>query len=259
MARIRTRAEWTLGIIFILLVALIWNFATILVQYIFEHMHFKEPFFVTYIANTLFVVYLPVWFTAERFRLFGVQPLPRRYSDEKSWCSFRFFNRREPSLLASAAVTPHSTFATTHPLPPERTESEDGIETKITPSDATSLQTNQPVLSHRQLARIGMCICPLWFIANVSYTYSLSLTTNTSSTIIATTSSLFTYIFGVVFSDESFTPEKLVSISFLWRVFKLVQITLPPFATLPFFSFQGGVKCEQINPLISRPINHFYF
>ena len=52
-------------------------------------------------------------------------------------------------------------------------------------------------LSHGQTARVSAFICPLWFLANWSYNASLSMTSVTSSTIIATTSSLFTFGFGV--------------------------------------------------------------
>ena len=51
---------WTLGLIFVVLVAVIWNFSTVLVQTIFGRFHFFRPVFLTYVANSLFVVLLPL-------------------------------------------------------------------------------------------------------------------------------------------------------------------------------------------------------
>ena len=55
-------------------------------------------------------------------------------------------------------------------------------------------------------------ICPLWFLANWSYNASLSMTSVTSSTIIATTSSLFTFGFGVLVGTEEYTSIKLLGV-----------------------------------------------
>ena len=51
--------------------------------------------------------------------------------------------------------------------------------------------------SHMQTMRVGLVMCPLWFAANLSYNASLSMTSITSSTIISTTSTLWTFLFAV--------------------------------------------------------------
>lgn len=53
--------NWILGVFFLVCVAFIWTFASVLVQYIFNDMGFKGPFFLTYIGTSLFAIQLPIW------------------------------------------------------------------------------------------------------------------------------------------------------------------------------------------------------
>ena len=63
LARAATKMRcsgWSLGVLLIVIVAFIWNAASVLVQYIFTDYTFFRPFFLTYLANSLFVVTLPL-------------------------------------------------------------------------------------------------------------------------------------------------------------------------------------------------------
>ena len=55
-------------------------------------------------------------------------------------------------------------------------------------------------------------IAPVWFLANWSYNASLAYTSITSSTVLASTGSLFTFIFAVCTKDEKFTCLKLAGV-----------------------------------------------
>jgi solute carrier family 35 protein F5 len=67
-------------------------------------------------------------------------------------------------------------------------------------------------LSHEQHIRIAVKIAPVWFLANWTYNLSLAYTSITSSTVLASTGSLFTFIFAVACGDESFTLPKLFGV-----------------------------------------------
>ena len=54
--------RWTLGVFFIVLVAVIWTLSSVLVQFVFNDLHFRSPFFVTWLATALFSVQLPLHF-----------------------------------------------------------------------------------------------------------------------------------------------------------------------------------------------------
>lgn len=60
--------------------------------------------------------------------------------------------------------------------------------------------------------RMRKQVAPLWFFAQLCFNYSLSATTVTSNTILASTSSLFTYALSCVLLREAFTAFKLTAI-----------------------------------------------
>jgi len=64
----------------------------------------------------------------------------------------------------------------------------------------------------KQVAKLGLIFCILWFIANYSYVISLQHTSVSSNTIISTTSGFFTLFIGVFFKIEEFTVGKLAAV-----------------------------------------------
>ena len=56
-------------------------------------------------------------------------------------------------------------------------------------------------------------IAPVWFISNYAYNASLRFTSITSSTVLASTGSLFTFLFALFFKDEHFSVEKLLGVA----------------------------------------------
>ncbi|KAL1514814.1 hypothetical protein AB1Y20_003899 [Prymnesium parvum] len=61
------RGSWRLGVVCILLVALIWNASSVLVQAIFTDANFARPYFLTWVANSLFLLALPLRSLCRRF------------------------------------------------------------------------------------------------------------------------------------------------------------------------------------------------
>lgn len=57
-----------------------------------------------------------------------------------------------------------------------------------------------------------MQVAPIWFAAQLTFNFSLSMTNITSNTILSSTSSLFTFGLSCVLLEEKFTKTKLVSI-----------------------------------------------
>ena len=65
------------------------------------------------------------------------------------------------------------------------------------------------ILGHYETFLISARIAPIWFIANYLYNLSLNYTSVTSSTVLASTSSLHTYIIAVLFNAQQFTFFRL--------------------------------------------------
>ncbi|KAH7476172.1 hypothetical protein PRIC1_000183 [Phytophthora ramorum] len=161
--RHRSTFDWLLGVAFLVIVALIWTFASVLVQYIFHNLSFQGPFFLTYVGISLFSVNLPLWYASQVL-------LPRA----KAW--FR------------------------------------GLTTNGKLSHAELLRRSGKQASYRQIFRISAIISPLWFIANFTYNESLNLTSVSSSTIVSSTSTVFTFLLSVVALKEPFVWLKLAGV-----------------------------------------------
>jgi solute carrier family 35 protein F5 len=59
--------QWVVGCIFLFFVAVIWNFSSVLIQYIFHDLSFEAPFFLTSFGMALFSVNMPIYFATKVF------------------------------------------------------------------------------------------------------------------------------------------------------------------------------------------------
>ena len=64
----------------------------------------------------------------------------------------------------------------------------------------------------RKAARAGLLVAPVWFAANVTYNYSMSMTSITSTTVISSSSAAFTLILSVVWIRERLTALKVLGV-----------------------------------------------
>jgi solute carrier family 35, member F5 len=179
--------SYGLGLLFIVLVTLIWSVASMVVQFLYTDANFGSPFLLTYIGSTLFVLFLPSRMIWER--------------------------RRRLCSLASSNSDDEGDV-----IPWETQDTYEQIPTSSLPDEGLSvqpaMQTKTVLLSHRQHFDIAMKIAPVWFISNFAYNASLKYTSITSSTVLASTGSLFTFLFAIVSKDEKFTLLKLLGVLF---------------------------------------------
>lgn len=78
--------------------------------------------------------------------------------------------------------------------------------------DALPTTTDQPPLTLSETAILSLEFCMLWFLANYFVAACLQYTTVASSTILTSTSSVFTLIFGAMFRVEKFTLRKFLGV-----------------------------------------------
>lgn len=70
----------------------------------------------------------------------------------------------------------------------------------------------KPPLTLPEIAKLSLEFCIIWFVANYFVAACLEYTTVASSTILTSTSSVFTLIFGAIFGVEKFTLRKLIAV-----------------------------------------------
>ncbi|KDO20525.1 hypothetical protein SPRG_14284 [Saprolegnia parasitica CBS 223.65] len=135
-----SHSRWVIGVSCVVVVAIIWTFASVLVQYVFHDLGFNKPFFLTYVANSLFAVNLPLYYGG------------------------KYLGYVVPSSRQASA---------------------------------------------RDTLVISAIVAPLWFLANFTYNISLNMTSVTSSTIISSTSAMFTFGLSIAYLGERFSYAKL--------------------------------------------------
>lgn len=219
--------RWTLGIIYIITVALIWIAASFVVQSVVDGG--VSPFLITYICNSLFVVYIPI---VEIGRLL-------ESSAWNLWPQFNKENKQDTQLQLKAAENAsllQDDMLNERQIPPiavkpeDNSNSEDGdIDEEplvrgfsVSPNENANL--DHPICLKKvdergrwtrlETAKISLLICPFWFLAQLTFNLSLKYTSVTSNTILSSTSSLFTFLVSLAILKEKFTWVKLFSVLF---------------------------------------------
>lgn len=204
--------RWCLGLIYIVAVAGIWIAASYIVQSVVDAG--VSPFLITYICNSLFVVYIPIVEAARYFEdSIGDFWTKLKFKDAESLQQAS--DLESVNLLQSGGheISVASDQAQTRP-------SED---TSV-PDTSFPAQTELGVVAcskgldakgrwtRARVAKVSMLISPFWFLAQLTFNLSLRYTTVTSNTILSSTSSLFTFLVALVFLGETFTWLKLISV-----------------------------------------------
>ncbi|KAL3346452.1 hypothetical protein AABB24_025075, partial [Solanum stoloniferum] len=178
--------RWVLGLIYIITVASIWIAASFVVQSVVDAG--VSPFLVTYLCNSLFIVYIPV--------IEIVRFLQDKYGTLLFWRNKK--ESKETILLDDNAETSRLVVA-------------DGCEQIIEQNVDMGLDAKGRWTRSR-VAKVRLLICPFWFLAQLTFNLSLKYTTVTSNTILSSSSSLFTFLVSLVFLGEVFTWVKLFSV-----------------------------------------------
>ena len=158
------------------------------VQFLYTDENFDSPFLLTYIGTTLFMVFLPSRLVWERRR--------------------RCCSSTSSGIDTDVEVIPWTNDDSYEHIPAQSATPEGGF--TIEPESRTKVK----LLSHRQHLCIAMKIAPVWFISNFAYNASLKYTSITSSTVLASTGSLFTFMFAIFSRDEVFSLVGFTGVMF---------------------------------------------
>jgi solute carrier family 35 protein F5 len=223
LATRQRRNQYILGLFFIVTVAIIWAASSVLIQFIYESdsFDFHSPFLVTYIGVSLFSLWLPVHKITTTACFFpsksnSVQyqhiPLHQLQAEEEEDDDAEYVCNNDPDEEQTSNGFP----VMLHP-----TNSTSTTTTTLAVVTSTSGTIVPPPSHNFELVRkwddmdhfrAACWIAPVWFIANWAYNASLAYTSVTSSTVLASTSSLFTFLFAVACKDEHFNYIKLAGI-----------------------------------------------
>uniref|UniRef100_A0A7C8Z8B8 EamA domain-containing protein n=1 Tax=Opuntia streptacantha TaxID=393608 RepID=A0A7C8Z8B8_OPUST len=198
--------NWTLGVIYIVAVAAIWIASSYVVQSVVDAG--ISPFLITYICNSLFVIYIPL---VEAGRLLedytGKLCFWQRKTDVRVQ---KLANLEQAILLEKSDLNEQSSRL----RPDIYSEQEDKI--FVDGGEVDEAPYNQLDAKGRwsrtRVAKVSLLICPFWFLAQLTFNLSLKYTTVTSNTILSTSSSLFTFLLSLAFLGEKFSWVKLIGV-----------------------------------------------
>jgi solute carrier family 35, member F5 len=211
------RPSYAIGLFFIACVTIIWSLASIVVQFLYTDEKFNSPFLLTYIGTTLFTLFLPTRLLWERLNC-GVLE-----NDIFPW-------KAETTYETIPAVMMEASFDKTLDRTIDRTidktldrgleheelfhnnNDDDDPMPDMTASSQPKVPSDYTLMSHQEHLMIALKIAPIWFIGNWAYNASLAYTSITSSTVLASTGSVFTFLFAVSWGDEQFTHLKLLGV-----------------------------------------------
>ncbi len=176
-------SSYALGLVFIVLVAVIWSFASVVVQYLYRDQKFDAPFLLTYIGTSLFVVQIPL------NRLYNHWLGQRANSDGSGEYD------SIPTSLEEAGID-QTTGVGCDNVEPIRSIEREGHWTE------------------RDHMIAAAKLSPFWFISNYAYNASLQHTSISSSTVLVNTGSLFTFLIALTMRDEKFSCWKLLGVLF---------------------------------------------
>ncbi|XP_047074905.1 uncharacterized vacuolar membrane protein YML018C-like [Lolium rigidum] len=205
--------RWCLGLIYIVAIAGIWIAASYIVQSVVDGG--VSPFLITYICNSLFVVYIPIVEFARYFE----------DSIDSMWAKLKGkdggANSKKPADLETVNLLQRSeqegnaaSSQSLTSLPEDNvgSEADSPVHAEVAVADCSKGVDAKGRWTRTRTARVSMLVCPFWFLAQLTFNLSLRYTTVTSNTILSSTSTLFTFLVALVFLGEMFTWLKLISV-----------------------------------------------
>ena len=195
-------------------------------QYIYEQSHFDAPFFLTYTCNSLFALYLP---------LVGGVDLARAAMARGPGLGVAAaldLGRSEDGGVGMAAAAAAAGGVGT----PLKLEISTNVQLRKDGSVAIYEQSPQRSPPHRRVdssdnsganappplppsqmtvlatLKASAVVCPIWFLANFTYNFSLRWTSISSNTILSSTSSIWTFVLSVLVLREDVTLSKIIGV-----------------------------------------------
>ena len=236
-------ARHTLGLLLLLVVVVLWTTCNFLASSIFADDTYAQPFFLTYLNTSAFMLAMVPLITRSFWDLYRRGLWHDRMSEIKGnyqrggWRAVTL----DPGISGHGSEDSHDLVKDLDGgddgasdegdgLLVSRTSSEHGRQHQAVISDLTEQKRTH--LALLPTAKLALGFCFLWFGANYFALACLEFTTVASTTILTSTSSIWTLMIGALTRTERFTWRKLLGV--LASLFGIALIsTLDSGATAP--------------------------
>ncbi|QIW94970.1 hypothetical protein AMS68_000488 [Peltaster fructicola] len=194
-----------IGLFLLLVTVFLWTASNFLASTIFADNSYSKPYFVTYLNSATFIIPLIPILAREIYK---------RPGEARQWPKEFFLLLRTRSTEPQEEAR-HNAYYVDTPTAVESQELllDDSQQLPARPKDyKTSIMSTKGRASVPETARLALEFSLLWFLANYFAAACLEYTTVASATILTSTSSVFTLIFGSLFRVERFTIRKLIGV-----------------------------------------------
>ncbi|CAI9291923.1 unnamed protein product [Lactuca saligna] len=191
------------GLFMIGAVVIIWVFSAEVTQGIFTD--YKQPFAVTYLGASLMVIYLPIAFI-------------------KDWIIKLLKKRKNQSPVSLNSPLKFIGGSTVFELEGDKSslsrkasDHDIAIQEEGNPLVPKTKNDNLPLkhetqVSTREVATYGFYIAPIWFVTEYLSNAALARTSVASTTVLSSTSGLFTLFIGAFLGQDSLNVTKIVAV-----------------------------------------------
>ncbi|CAN1164889.1 Uncharacterized vacuolar membrane protein YML018C [Linum perenne] len=196
------------GLFLIAAVVIIWVTSAEVTQGIFTD--YKQPFAVTYLGASLMVVYLPIAFLKDWLQKYLNRNSSKggKVSEKINESSDGFTSPRNRKIVEMELQGTLTKKDSDLSLP---LEDEDEPLVARSKDDLNVLKNNKE-LTNRQVATYGFYIAPIWFVTEYLSNAALARTSVASTTVLSSTSGLFTLFLGAFLGEDTLSLAKVVAV-----------------------------------------------
>jgi len=200
-----SRWRWVVGLVLLELTVFLWTASNFLASTIFADNTYSKPYFVTYVNTSFFIIPLITILTWRACK---------NPEDIRKWWK-QIKERRQYMPLSSSEHSGYNGSPTNEPRNSENLSRE--LLLGEPPNDGHKIgsplsSAALPPLTITETGKLSLEFCILWYLANYFVAACLEYTTVSSSTILTSTCSVFTLLFGALFGVERFTVRKLLAV-----------------------------------------------
>ncbi|GAB2300283.1 hypothetical protein Dimus_034318 [Dionaea muscipula] len=215
--------RYKVGLFLIVTIVVLWVTSCEITQGIFEE--YEHPFAVTYLGTSLLVLYLPIAFIKSWLNSLLIT-YHRSSAASKTTSDHHHDQQQHKVVVVELEIQPH--------------DQEEEEEAKSYDQHEAAVLQDQPAvaetdinngaaaaaaaaagggsaeelgkISNWELLKLGSCIAPVWFLTEYFNNAALARTTVASTTVLVSTSGIFTLFIGAVSGMENITLAKVISV-----------------------------------------------
>ncbi|KAI4376695.1 hypothetical protein MLD38_014429 [Melastoma candidum] len=189
------------GLLIIVTVVIVWVTSAEVTQDVFEK--YRQPFAVTFLGTSLLALYLPIAFLKDcllrrvRSNCHGDDGDGKEKQGDEGW------NRVQLVEVQKLAVTESGT--------KELNMLEEGKASALQEDEEVDPKGNEK-LGFKQIIRVACILAPIWFVSEYFMNSALARTSVPSTTILFSTSGLFTLLIGAFLGQDTIDSVKVFSV-----------------------------------------------